>query len=222
MTARRRCARVSDGLGAHMDKYELQDVFAEGDGLVANTSFTGLSLAYDEASGASFDTVAFRSCVFDNVDFSRCAFRDARFEGCRFIRCSMERAWLDHCDFLSCSAPGLNLLQARLATVLIEDTDLSYANLSEVSASHLVVRSSRLNEAALQRAKLKDVSLRACDLVRVDVFGTPLVGIDVSTCRFEAPVLSDGHRELRGAVVSAQQALDLSSLLGLVIADDGD
>lgn len=220
MVSKVRFARVGDALGAHMDVEELLDAFAEGEGLIANTAFHGVALAYEAAESATFDTVLFRGCEFDGVDFSGCTFRDVRFEGCRFTRCSMERAWLSRCDILSCSAPGLNLLQARLSSVLFEETDLSYANLSETSIDRVAIRASRLREAAMQAVKAKRLVFSDSDLTRLDVFGTKLAGIDLSTCAFEAPVLSADYRELRGAVVSAEQALSLSTLLGFVIAEE--
>ena len=73
---------------------------------------------------------------------------------------------------------------------------------------------------ALQRVKLKRVRWDACDLTRIDVFGTPLAGIDVSGCAFAAPVLSGDFHELRGAVVSVEQALDVARLLGVRIAEE--
>ena len=213
-------AKVSDALGAHMDADELLDALAEGDALVTNTAFSGLELAYDDAQAATFDTVTFRSCLFEGVDFSGCTFRDVRFRSCRFIRCTMDRAWLNRCDLLDCSAPGLSLLQARLAGVALDASDLSYANLSECTVDRLVAHATRLVEAAMQRTRLRHVTLDGCDLTRLDVFGTPLAGIDVSGCTFAAPVLSSDYRELRGLTVSALQAMSLAELLGVHISDD--
>lgn len=213
-------ARVPDSIGEHVGFDRLLDAFAEGEALVANTSVRGVELAYEEAAEATFDTVLFRSCQFEGVDFSGCTFRDVRFEGCRFIRCSMERAWLNRCDFSSCSAPGLNLLSARLAGVSVVDSDFSLANLSETSVDRWRVVSSRLSEASLQSARLKRCEFVQSDLTRVDVFRTPLKGLDVSDCQFAAPILSSDHRELRGLVVSPAQALELAGLLGVVVADE--
>lgn len=213
-------AKVPEALGGHIDAEELLDLFAEGDAQVGNTAFVGLELSYEDAGSATFDTVAFRGCTFDGVDFSGCTFRDVRFQGCRFIRCSMDRAWLNRCDMVDCSAPGLSLLQARLAGVAVSSSDLSYANLSECTVDVLCMRAVRLIEAAMQRTRLKRVELDGCDLTRIDVFRTPLAGIDLSTCEFAAPVLSSDFRELRGAKVSVEQALALVGLLGVTVADD--
>lgn len=203
-----------------MSMDELIDLFAEGDELVSNTAFEDLDLAYDVVNGATFDGVVFRSCVFDGVDWSGSTFRDVLFRGCRFIRCNMEGCWLNRCDFVDCSAPGLNLLKARLSSVSFASCDLSYANLSEGRIGPLAARDTRLIEATLQGAKLGRLRLDGCDLTHVDVFKTPLSGVDVSRCTFAAPVVSGDYRELQGLTVNAEQALALSGLLGIQLADD--
>ncbi len=59
-----------------------------------------------------------------------------------------------------------------------------------------------------------------CDLTRMDVFKTSLSGVDVSRCTFAAPVVSGDYHELRGLTyVNAEQALALSGLLGIQLAE---
>lgn len=62
--------------------------------------------------------------------------------------------------------------------------------------------------------------LDGCDLTRIDVFKTPLSGVDVSCCTFAAPVVSGDYHELRDLTVNAEQALALSGLLGIQLADE--
>ena len=213
--------RVNERLGSHMGMDELIDLFAEGDELVSNTAFEDLDLAYDVANGATFDGVVFRSCEFDGVDWSGSTFRDVVFRGCRFIRCNMEGCWLNRCDFVDCSAPGLNLLRARLSSVSFTLCDLSYANLSEGSIGPMAARDTRLTEAALQGAKLGQLRLDGCDLTRIDVFKTPLSGVDVSCCIVRGSCrLGRTTMTLRGLTVNAEQALALSGLLGIQLADE--
>lgn len=205
---------------ARMGDDELLAVFSEGDGYASSVLVDDVELAYECANGATFEGSVFRDCLFEQVDFGDCTFRDVRFEQCRFIGCTMDKGWLNRVDLRDCSAPGLSLLQARLSQVSAAACDLSFANISETSIDHMALRDCRMREAAFQRAKLRHVSLADCDLTRIDVFGTSLAGIDVSTCLFQAPVLSGDYRELRGLVVSPEQALSLATLLGVRIAEE--
>lgn len=198
---------------------ELLEVFAEGDGYIADASIEGAALAYECSHGSTCERMVFRTCEFEHIDFRDATFRDVRFESCRFIGCAMDNSWLCRVDFFDCSAPGLSLTGSRLAGLFAISTDFSYANFSEASIDGFRLTDCRLVEAAMQRAKLKRASLAECDLTRLDVFGTKLAGVDVSTCTFQAPVLSADYRELRGVVVSPEQAVELARLLGICIVD---
>lgn len=213
-------AKLSGEPASRVDYYELLGIFSEGDGLVGNALIGGATFDHDAVNGTTFDRCVFRGSTFDHVDFRDSTLRDVRFEDCRFINTSFDKAWLNRVDLIGCSAPGLSLIQARLAGVFARDCDLSYANLSETSSERFRLRGTRLREAALQRAKLKNVQLADCDLTHIDVFGTALRGIDFTECVFQVPVLSADYRELRGAIVSPEQAVDLARLLGVTVSDE--
>lgn len=213
-------AQVKEHIGAHVSANELLDRFAEGDAAIAMTAFEGLELADTSAGGATFDQVIFRSCSFENVDFSGCTFTDVRFIGCRFISCTMKRSWLNRCDLHSCSAPGLSLEKSRLTSVSLADSQLRYAEFSEVSATALRVCKTSLAESAWRSATLKRCTFDACDLSRADMFRTSLAGIDLSACDISGIVVSNTFRELRGCIVSPEQAIQFASLLGIVVKDE--
>lgn len=213
-------AEVAGALAQKLGSDELLDVFEDEDAYVAHALVEDMELAYECTQAATCEGMIFRSCEFDHVDFRDSTFRDVRFENCRFINCVMDKGWLNRVDFVGCSAPGLSLLQARLAGVFACDTDFSYANFSEVSVDQLRLHSCRLRETALQRAKLKRVSFDECDLTGMDVFGTKLADIDFSTSIFQAPVLSGDYHELRGIIVAPEQAIELAGLLGVRVLDE--
>lgn len=213
-------AKFSSELAQRMDYYELLGIFSEGDGLVGNALIEGTTFDHDAANGTTFDRCVFRGCTFDHADFRDSTLRDVRFEDCRFINTAFDKAWLNRVDLIGCSAPGLSLMQARLAGVFACDCDLSYANLSETSIDRFRLSGTRLREAALQRAKMKNAQFTDCDFTRIDVFGTSLRGVDLTECTFQVPVLSADYHELRGAVVSPEQAVDLARLLGVTVADE--
>ena len=75
----------------------------------------------------------------------------------------------------------------------------------------------RLREASLTelRAKKGAFEVSGCDLARAVLFRTPLAGLDLTTCIIEGAALEGP--ELRGAVVTAQQACELARLLGVII-----
>jgi hypothetical protein len=52
------------------------------------------------------------------------------------------------------------------------------------------------------------------------VLRTSLAGIDLSSCDISGLRVSDTFRELRGAVVSSEQAAQLAGLLGVQVKQD--
>ena len=60
----------------------------------------------------------------------------------------------------------------------------------------------------------------ACNLERIDVFRTPLAGVDLSTCEVQGITVSSDFRELRGCVMSPAQAVGLAGLLGVQVKEE--
>ena len=213
-------AQVRADVGEHMGRGDLLAALAAPDARVQNTSFSALELADVSANGTGFEGVVFRGCTFENVDLSNCTFTDVLFSGCRFVRCDMGRSWLNRCDFRSCSAPGLSLAKARLTSVLLEDCQLGYCDLSDATVERLRAHETSLVEASVYSTKLRRTELDRCDLTRATVFRTSLSGIDLSSCELAGIRVSSDLRELRGAVVSSEQAVQLAGLLGVKVKED--
>ena len=213
-------AQVRADVGEHMGRTDLLAALAAPDARVQNTSFSALELADVLANGTGFEGVVFRGCAFESVDLSNCTFTDVLFSGCRFVRCDMGRSWLNRCDFRSCSAPGLSLAKARLTGVLFEDCQLGYCDLSDVTAERLRAHETNLTEASVFSSRLRRVELDRCDLARVTVFKTSLSGIDLSSCDLTGIRVSSDLRELRGAIVSPEQAVQLAGLIGVKVKED--
>ena len=73
------------------------------------------------------------------------------------------------------------------------------------------------SDAGFPEAKLKHINWQRLILRQADFFRTPLKGIDLSACDIEGIQLSENAAELRGARVSAEQALQLARRLGVII-----
>ncbi len=213
-------AQVTPELGEHMGREVLLASLAEGEARVRGTAFSGLELDEVSAAGTAFENVAFRGCVFEGVDFSGCTFTDVQFLSCRFISCTMARSWLNRVDFRSCSAPGMSFGKGRLTGVLMADSQFGYCDFSDASVSRLRAAETNLVEANIHLTKLSHVELDGCDLTRATVYRSSLAGVDLSTCDISGIRVSGDFRELRGAVVSAAQAVQLAGLLGVKVKED--
>jgi uncharacterized protein YjbI with pentapeptide repeats len=73
-------------------------------------------------------------------------------------------------------------------------------------------------EAFLSEIRLKKPTLKAVNFTGADFFKALLKGIDLSDCTIDGITVSDTRNELRGAIVSAGQAIELAArILGIKI-----
>ena len=71
--------------------------------------------------------------------------------------------------------------------------------------------------ASLQECIWKGLRLDRTALQSADFLHTPLAGLDLTGCTLDGIAVSNTHAELRGAVVTMEQAAMLAKRLGLVI-----
>ena len=72
-----------------------------------------------------------------------------------------------------------------------------------------------MKESFLTDCTLKDTHFLECDLTGSEIDHTALKGIDLSTCQLAALRISP--MDLKGALISEWQAIDLVGLLGVII-----
>lgn len=209
MAQRTRFAKVSERIGRHVSEDELLREFAGGEARIAMTAIEGIDLAGMSVDAAAFEEVVFRSCTFTDVIFI----------GCRFVQSPMDRCWLNRCEFRSCSALGMQFRKSRLTGVGIEDSQFRYADFSDSTVERFRAAHTGFAESIWQGARPQRISFDGCDLTKAEFFRTPLAGIDVSTCEFSGVTVSSDFHELRGCIVSPQQAVELSGLLGVTVRE---
>ena len=72
-----------------------------------------------------------------------------------------------------------------------------------------------MQEADLSEGKLQSIEFSDCDLRKIQLLHTPLDGIDLRSC--EIGGLKLNLSDLKGAIVTAQQAIELAAFLGIII-----
>lgn len=80
------------------------------------------------------------------------------------------------------------------------------------------VSESDFTYGSMNEVELKDSEFVNSKLQVMEVMRTPLSGIDLRTCSMEGIRLVG--TELKGAIVTSSQAIDLSKLLGIIIQDE--
>ena len=180
-----------------------------------DTTFTNLDL-----SNQRLPTLKGSNLLFDRVSFSNCEIATTRLSDVRFIRCDFSNAQLrsfeaTRVEFIDCKLVGINALACRWQDVLLDHCDARFAQLSEGRIRRSEIRATQLREAALNRIDFEATRFTDVSLCQTELTNTKLSGLDLSTCDLEAITLH--VEDLRGAIVSAAQAMQLARFLEVVI-----
>ena len=164
-----------------------------------------------------------KDAVLAKADLAGLNFHHCLLENCRLIDCTGERAaFVDavfrRCD-LSNSSKGLgtDFHHSAFKQILIEDSNFRYANLDESKLEYAEIKESDFSSAIISNCRLMDFHALNTRLDGVVFFRTALKGIDLSENQIEGISVSDSAYELRGAVISPWQAIELARIFGLVI-----
>ena len=117
--------------------------------------------------------------------------------------------------FSNCRLVGSNLTCSSLNNTTVCDCNCRYSNMSSCSAKSTLFDSCDMTNSYMADMQLKSVAWDKCRLVEAEFLHTSLNGIDMRTNDISGMLLTGP--ELKGAIVTAQQACELSRLLGVII-----
>ena len=112
---------------------------------------------------------------------------------------------------------GTILTDSTLRNVRFKNCNLSYSNFGFSDFKQVIFEKSLLNYAAFENILLSKVGFDENNMKSMQMNGTKLKGIDLSTSEIDGMgVRVDDLNEVR---VTKLQAIELSTLLGLIITD---
>ena len=97
---------------------------------------------------------------------------------------------------------------------MLHDCNAGYINLAMSKMNQVRFAHSQLRNGSLNDCRFSSVAFESCDLVEADFSHAPLRGIDLRTSRISGITLNIS--DLKGAVITSLQAMDLLPLLGLL------
>ena len=106
-------------------------------------------------------------------------------------------------------------MEADLHSCCLEESNASYANFTKANLKDVQWKQSILKEASFEEVKWKGNTFEQSDLRNVQFFRTSLDQIDFTTSQIEGIVVD--RKDLKGAIVNIEQAIDLSKLLEIQI-----
>ena len=173
-----------------------------------------------DLSGRKIPSFVAWNSLFDRVSFARCEISSLRLRDVRLVKCDLSNAVLrgfeaSRVELIECRLIGMRAIECHWQDVLVDNCDMRYAQLNDGKIRSSEFRESHLGESDLRGTNLEGaifahVMLHRADLSRAKLRGADLRGAEIEGITVQA-------EDLRGAIVSAPQAVDLASLLGLII-----
>lgn len=164
--------------------------------------------------------LSINNCTFSHILFSECELKwaqltDIRFENCDLSNISFAGTVFYRVEFISCKLLGTNFSEATLNHVRMEGCSSQYINLSMSKMRTVRFTNCDFRSGSFNDSKLMPAAFDGCELLQADFSHTPLKGTDLRTNRITGIQLNIA--DLRGAVVTPMQAMDLLPMLGVVI-----
>ncbi len=180
-------------------------------------------LVKDQAAGAKaseilFDQVSLRQVVLTQSHFAGLRIFDSRLEGCELSGVQWEASRFRRVELRGCRLLGADLSQASFEDVLFYDCKGERAIF--LSAAFKAVRFEKCDfrEASFEGADLTGAIFAECNLRKADLRGAKLAGADLRTSIIDG--MQVGIKELQGAIIDPLQAVQVVSLLGLVVKEN--
>jgi uncharacterized protein YjbI with pentapeptide repeats len=160
---------------------------------VRGTVFTECTFSRARFNCSTHTDVAFLNCTFTNCDFFETRFTECKLVGSMFDRCTYDLMRVDGGNWSHVGLPGADLRRASFRGVRLREADLTGV---------------RCQGASLRDADLSGAWLTGAKLTRCDLRGSEVSAIDPAAV------------ELKGAIVTYEQALAIAVALGLDVREE--
>lgn len=191
-----------------------------GDQLLAGELLEEIRIANFDASGRKIHSLQAVFAVLEGVSFAgseiaSARFRDVRFVNCDFSNASLRGSQAHRVEFIDCRLTGLKAIEAEWQNVLLENCEARYAQFTDARLRVSECNGGAFAEADFRGCNLEESSFDQVSLIHADFTGSRLW----NTCLRGADIdgLIVNAEDVRGAIVSPAQAMELARLLGLVV-----
>lgn len=189
----------------------------EEDGEVQN-----IYLVNDEAKKSDFYRKEFSGSVIEksqflNCNFEKSSFVDMIFEQCDFSNSNFSECYWNRCEFRRCKCMGSDFHDSVLKHTKIVDCNMQYVNFNGTYLEQVLMSESDLTYAFLSEIKYKKWEATETRFIGTNFFHTNLRNFDFSNCELAELIVSDAMTEIRGIQITPVQALEIVKLLEIKV-----
>ncbi len=169
------------------------------------------------AASVIFEQVRLQRVNFTQSRLPKLRLLDVQLETCDLTGALWEQARLQRVAFNGCRLMGVQLLEARCEDVVFRDCTLENAIFASATFKAAHFENCNLREVVFTEADLTNVVFQRCDLTHADLRGGKLAGADLRGSIISG--MQVGAPELKGAIIDPTQAVQVVSVLGIVVKD---
>ena len=178
--------------------------------LIENTTIDGI-----ENLSVSLNSCIFKNVVFEYCDFRRIDMTDIIFENCDLSNINFPYSSLYRVEFINCKLTGCNFNDSTLKSVVFKNCLGRYSNFAFSKFSGVSIENSDFSFAVFQEIKNETLLLDSNNLTKSVFTGTSLNNVDFTNSDIDG--IEVRLKDVYGGIFSANQALDLSKLMGISI-----
>lgn len=168
-------------------------------------------------SSLTFHRVCFFHCNLSHADFSKSSFYSVIFDTCDLSNATFHKSYLHRVKMTECKGIGLQIHEASFNEFLLEKSTFPYSNFSFSLFRFVWFDEVDLKDSEMENCQFKLVVFNRSSLVGMNFFQTSLAGIDFSDNQIGRFALSSDHHEIKNAIFSADQVIELIPLLKIII-----
>lgn len=175
------------------------------------------SITIDEVSGVvlKLDSCVFKNVTFIDCDFERADLTDVIFENCNLSNVNFSDSGFYRVEFKKCKLTGTRFDESVLKSVSFKDCLGRYSNFSFSKIKGVAITESDFESAVFEEVKIESLTLENTNFRAAIFNGSLLDKVDFTKCRTED--IEVRPTDIRGAIFTVSQALELTRLLGIVV-----
>ena len=204
-----------------VQKPKLPNKFREGkriesDNLYEHLELSELSLTQQKASHAQIEQSRFKSVDLSETGFKFFQLVDVLIINSNIANAKWREANISRVTFTECRLTGFDVADGILENIEFQNCKLNLANFRFAKLKKVRFENCDLQEADFLGAELKSVDFSRCDLSKTQFANTKMNNVDFRTSTIHG--LKAQADNLKGAIISPDQALDLIWLLGVKVS----
>ncbi|MCQ5129533.1 pentapeptide repeat-containing protein [Butyricicoccus faecihominis] len=184
----------------------------------------GLYIRDIDLSGTRLFGLRLRGVLFENCRLSGCCWQradcvDVVFRHCDLSNSDWRDGYFERTAFESCKAVGAAFPETGWRDAIWQGSAMGYASFDRASLRETAFADCDLSSAILADCAWKRLAFANCRMENVSFLHTALGGLDLTSCNIGGLTVSESSVELRGAIVSPEQAVGLAKRLGVVVKE---